>query len=237
MAKMNKIIFVLAILVILLIGCSEEGTYEREKTETSGPNVNEYDQADGEVDDIAKKAYNDMSEELNDLISKSDNIGSMQYAYDKFVLKGENIFIEFYVKGGKIKQVHSLRSGEYVDGTRYDTVYIDVSVKIVEAYCEDEEKCGYTDQISVNYDDFIIDTPLDLLNSIEYGEIVGSEIFDNKNCILVDSADGKRIWIWDYNGIPIKYAVYNSDDEVIEKVEYLSMVVNQLKDRDVVKQS
>ena len=64
-----------------------------------------------------------------------------------------------------MKQEVELIRGEYAAGTKYDTVYFDLAKKTVEAYCEDD--CDNTEMIDVNYEDFIVETPFDVIDNLK----------------------------------------------------------------------
>ena len=228
---MKRVLLIL-FLCVILIGCSSE-TYERDKPDLNEPGVNEYDQEGKDIDETGNKVYPEFSSELKELFAKAEKVESMQFNYDKFELKGEGDFISFFVKGDDIKQVYPIRSGEYKPGEMFDTVYISGGKILI--YCEDSERCENPGELITINKEFIIETPLTVLDSIKSAEIVGSSIFDDKECTIVVDQDGRKIWVWNYRGLPIKYEIYDSDDEVIEKVTFKDLIVNQLKDKDVLR--
>ena len=51
--------------------------------------------------------------------------------------------------------------------------------------------------------------------------------------MINNKGNKQKIWIWDYRGLPLRYDIYDSNDELIERVEFKSLAVNHLKDSDV----
>lgn len=244
--KMHKSILIVALILgVLLIGCKvAEEPVEEGVEAVSGPEVEIYEQI-SEKEPAPKKAEPELpplSQELLDLIAKAEGIGSIEYSYGEYKPGEAGIFMHVYVREDKIKQVFSIRGGTYTPGTMYDSVYLDLAEKTVKAYCEDIEDCEDTDAlIPVNYNDFIVETPLSLLRTIKYGEIKGSAMFGNREAIIIEfineQGNKQRVWLWNYWGVPIKYEIYSADGERIKKVEYKGMIVNQLKSSDFVHKS
>ena len=58
-----------------------------------------------------------MNKELKEIIDQGLAVESLEYFYSS-----GNDNMRVYVRGNKIKQVFSLRSGTYSPGTRYDTI-------------------------------------------------------------------------------------------------------------------
>jgi len=221
MAKKILILF----LCLLLIGCAAEQPVTEQEKKTTTPSV--------EVEEVEETP--EMSQELMNLIAKSDKVESMDYSFSKVVESEPAIYMHVYVKGNKMKQEFPKESG--VVQRKYTVVYLDISEKTAYAYCKEEWCDNKEASVPVSYGDFIKETPLSLLKSIDYAEIVGSEYYDKNEATIIqltnDQGNIEKIWVWEYRGIPLKYEVYDSAGEVIEKVEYKGMVVNQLKDSDV----
>lgn len=238
--KMRKIIVFLIFLMIigLTIGCQKEESAEKKSVYEGGVASVDTSDTESQTENI-KPAKQEMSKELKDLIAKADSVTSLQYDYSSFVQGGVDVFIKFYIYGDKMKQVYPIKAGAHRPDERFDTVYLDLSKKTAKAYCEDADHCeDITVLFSVDYNDYLVQTPLDMLNSIDYAEIVGSDMYDKKETKIVEFNNKKgntqKVWIWDYKGLPLKSEEYDQDDELIERVEYKDLIFNQLKERDVV---
>ena len=224
----KKILFMVLIIGLLLTGCkgpSDDVIPAPSKTSETGPSdVKVYEQPESTVEQAepakAEEAVREMSKEILDIIAKSEKVTSMDYSFSKYIQESVSKYAHVYVKGDKMKQEHALRSGTYEPGTRYDNVYIDLSAKTAVGYCEDVDSCDDpNEQISVNFNEFVVETPLDVLDSIKSAEKVESAMYDNKEVIIIqDTHNGKirKIWLWTYRGLPLRYELY---DAVGEKAE------------------
>ena len=240
----SKIILISVILMIVLVGCkqSEElGEFERQREEIIGPeSVSEYEERAPSVPEegeggeaVIIEAAPVLGERLAAIVDKSDRVDSMEYSYATSLYNSH-----FYVMGDKIKQVFTTKqkSTEYVS---YDTVYSDASAKTIIAYCEGDE-C-HDDEldiaVAVDYDDFVTETPLDVVNSMTYGSVKETQMLENKECAIVEREldDGtlERMWVWTYAGIPLKREFYDDDDVRINRISYLGLNINDLTESDV----
>jgi len=244
---MNKISLILIIICFLLIGCkaSEEliNGETAEERESTGPKIEIYEQLNKVTDKMVKKAESElleMSRELLEIIAKADNVESMEYSYSRYIPNQAGYFMHVYVRGNKIKQVHPMDMGTYTPGDiKYDTVYLDIAKKTAEVYCEDPEYCEDTDAlIDVDYEDFVTETPLSLLRSIKYAEIKNSVIFDKKEATIIEfnnkEGNEQNVWLWNHWGVPLKYEIYDSSGNIIEKVAYRGLVVNRLENKNFI---
>ena len=230
---MKRLLILFLILSILLVGCAkvDKSVEENEVGSPTGPSsVKEESKG---VDEISKPKIT-ISKELKDLIDKADSVKSLIYTYSH-----ANQGMKVYVKDNKMKQVFVIRSGTYAAGTRYDTVYLDLDKKTVVAYCEEPDDCDEEEintQISVDYDDFITETPFDVLESVKYGEITGTYRIDGKDTAIVETEENgytKKVWIWTYKGIPVKYEIWDNSER-IKRVDYENMIVNDVSNSDLV---
>ncbi|MBW2966569.1 hypothetical protein KY342_05685 [Candidatus Woesearchaeota archaeon] len=230
----KEILILLLILCIVLTSCKPVEEVVEEKTiEKTGPT--EVKEESKEVRKIVRPQPI-LSKELTDLIDKTNAVDSLQYFYHS-----GNDYMNVYVnKEGKMKQVFALRSGIYEPGTRYDTVYLDLNKKTAIAYCENPDDCDEEEQekeMDVDYDDFITETPFDVLESIESGEI-GQEIrIDGKDVVVVETKTNegydKKIFLWTYKGIPLKYEIWDGDEK-IKRVDYEKLIANAVSYSDLV---
>lgn len=242
MAKIRTL-FVIFILGLLLIACKPaEEPAETDDTTAPGPDIEIYEQVQNKADETpAKETMPEMSDKLQKLLAKADDVQSLEYSYSEFVLGKAEYYAHVYVYGNKAKhELPTSYSKDYAPGTKYDVAYFDLAAKTVAAYCEDPEDCDDTETpISAEYDAFVTETPFSILDSIEYAEIVGSEMWDKKECTTIEltNAQGKKqiIWLWEYRGLPVRYEIHDSDDNKLKEVEFKSLIANGLKESDVTK--
>lgn len=248
----KKIItFVLVLSMILLaVGCQSQNgatttqTSTVTQTSTSGQAGPEdvkvtQQQISNEQPSPAAEPEVQMSSDIINVLNKADSVTSVKYSLSKYVPGGDNEFATIYVKGNKMKYVISLKSGVYPADTRYDTVYINLSERQAVGYCEDTttERCEDPNKaVSVDLNKLFIETPFDVLSSLKTAVKESSEMFDSKEAMIVkDDLNGntRRVWIWTYKGIPVKYELTNKDDAKVRTVEFKSLVVNGVKDSEL----
>ena len=230
--KKNILILIL-VLCFILTSCTvpEQPVDEKEGAATGPSSVKEESKG---ADEVTRPKVT-ISKELKELIDKANSVESLKYAYSS-----GNDYVVVYVRGNKMKQVFSLAGGTYEPGTRYDTVYLDTSKKTAAAYCEDIDDCDEDEidkPLSVNYNDFITETPLDVINSITNGEIKEGTFIDKKETVIIETETNigydKKIWIWTYTSIPIRYELWK-DNEKIKRVDYVNLIVNSVSYSDLV---
>lgn len=245
-----KKIFALLILSLLLIGCAKESAEPivvDRPTETGPEDVKVVEQPAMEDEEtaepaMAEEAVMQMSPKISEIIKKSDKVKSMEYSLSKYIGDEQSKFAHVYSKGEKMTQEFSITSGTYEKGTLYTRVYLDTNGKTAEAYCEETDgSCEEPNTpISVNYNDFVTETPLDVIDSVKSAEEVSSALYDNKEAIIIqDKHNGKfrKIWLWEYRGLPLRYELYDSlDQKAIVRVEYEGMVINGVKDDELAHQ-
>ncbi len=232
---MKNILIVIAVLSLVLSGCAgqEEGM-DIDASIDQPPEVKEKDEGTADVPDYDGGSESKLSEDIQKLVDKSEKVDSMEYGY-----QDKNYFTRVYFKGDKMKQDSFPMPDNYKADERYDTAYIDLSENTVEVYCEEKSKCDIEKpDIEVSYSSFVTETPFDVLEDIKgSAKISGTVMFDKKESNIVEYEDdsGKtvKVWVWDYRGIPLKYEIWK-DDEKIKRVEFRNMVINQVKDEDVV---
>ncbi len=167
------------------------------------------------------------------LLEKTKTIKSIQYLY---VTSKETAMNDFYVKGNNMKI--KLMEPFIINATdMYDVVYIDLIEKKAKAYCEIDEECFRIKGkvYDVSFSSYYRETPLDWAKKLEKARNVvkiGSEMIENKRAIHysleLENASGE-VWIWEYNGLPLKIILNN------HTYEFRNLAVNTLQDSDVVR--
>lgn len=168
-----------------------------------------------------------LSEELQAIVTNQQKIKS--YRYTPW---GSKVADRIYVKDDKMR--YDLNNDKRRDyNNQYDSVYFDLTEKkawlaCIEIDCEERYKTEET-----TYDDFIMETPLDLIEGVTYkGDILQTEYCDTSkpcNKAEVTFADGKTgfVWLDNFYGFPYKI---EKDGKL---TEFVTVAVNAVKDEDV----
>jgi len=146
---------------------------------------------------------------------------------------------EYWIKDNLVKI--NLASTRRHDDKGYDIAYLDLGAQTATGYCTTAGSCNQEDTVLLPnniYTELYPVTPKDKLDEIDNGALTGSkEIIDGKECaiIMYENADGKteKAWIWEYNGLPLRYSLLNSNEEVVKTVEWRQLVISTLKEVDV----
>jgi len=228
----KEIIVLFLILCVILTSCKpaeKEEVAEKETVEKTGPSdVKEESQG---MEEIPVRAS--MSAELKELIEKANTVESLEYFYQS--KEGGNM--DVYVKGTKMKQEFDphLIANQY-----YDTFYIDLSKKTVEGYCETDNDfyCEETtSSITENFNDYITETPFDILKLIKSGDVTPGTMVDGRETVIFEVKTEEdydmKIWLWTYKGIPVRYEVWDGDEK-IRWVDYKNLAINTVKSSDLV---
>jgi len=227
-------ILLLIICLIFLAGCTKELAEDKLQISIGvqkEPGVKEISKGVEEIQ-VPENAV-EIDEELAELIEKSKSLQSLEYSYSD----GDNFFYA-YTKGDKMKIKFSSFPSLYDPRTVWNVVYIDKEKKTAEAYCEDKEECEDIDiPRKVDYEDFIVETPFDVIDSIKQGELKKGTIVDNRETKIVEipTQEGyvKIVWLWIYNGLPLKYEVWQGSNK-IKRVDYKISKIDNVKDSDLV---
>lgn len=230
---MKKILFAIIVLGIFIVsGCkAPEEEPEVTVTPTKEPTVREVSTGKEAVPVKGPE----LTQELKNLFAKADKVENLEYFY-KEAEKGA----QYYVLDKNMKIVFPMKRQIARTDMHYDSVYIDLDKKTAVGYCEVDEDCPLAEKNQpreLDINDFYLETPFDVLESIIYGEKESEETISGKRAIIVrfSLANGniKRIWIWDYWGVPIRYTIEDSDGNVIRRVDYESLSANRVKMSDV----
>lgn len=141
---------------------------------------------------------------------------------DRYFIKGSNIKIQLY-------SVNLYDRDNY-----FDTVYLNMETKTAFGYCEGvtSGRCPNPDrEFKLNYDEFIIKTPLDWLADLTYAEWVGAEQFDERLAQMVEykriGGNTVRVWLDSFSGIPVQVVVYGDDlEDIRERYGFRDLTVS-----------
>jgi hypothetical protein len=147
---------------------------------------------------------------------------------DQYFVRGDNIKVKLY-------DVNLYNKENY-----FDTVYLNTRAKTGSAFCEHDShvKCKDKDrEFVVQYEDFVIKTPLEWLESMHNARWVGTETFDDRNTQVVEydeNGSTVRVWIDAFYGVPLKVIVYHGDIEnAIAKYGFRDMTINTVTSSDM----
>jgi hypothetical protein len=227
---MKKIILTLMlILCIILAGCrsGEDDVVAGRKTTTGPSGIDEESKGAGTIP--ARQAQ--LTGELKELVDKGLAVESLQYSY-----QSAHDYAVIYIRGNKIKAIFDEWK---MEGLYYTTVYLDIKEKTAMAYCEESRYCDeeIVAEKEVTYGAYILETPYDVLRSIRGGEIKEGTMIEGKETVIIETqteeGHDKRIWIWTYKPIPVRYEVWD-DNERIKLVNFKNLAANTVSGSDLV---
>ena len=177
-----------------------------------------------------------MTAKAVELLEKHEKIESYYYYLDSGTSQGK----EIWVKGDLIKTKRA--SSSYTPAERVDAVFIDRSKQTTTGYCylaETDSDClderrGKT--FDLNFKEENIVTPLDLIKSIKYAEIISEEMLEGRTLKLIQTDDNKKFWLDSFSGIVMKYQKIKPlevGEEVLEEHTYTEVAINTLTTDDV----
>lgn len=219
----NKIVF-LGLVVLFIIGCAQEQAIQEKKpaviTEDKSSSIGEKE------DTVPQETEDPIEEEVKDLLEEGKDVKSISYNY-----KGpetNNFYYEFYVKGDKVKYLpeRELKSLDREDS--YNSIYLDKAESTAEAYCDARQCVHKGKKADLRYVEYDISTPFDWLDKITSAEKVSEELIGSRKTWKINANDNIELWIDTFYGVPLQ-VVQNSN-----KYEFSKMVLNNLKDSDVV---
>ncbi len=129
--------------------------------------------------------------------------------------------------------------------TRYDTVYVNLASRTVQAYCLNKNTayCPVPgEQRTAKFSDFDIVYPLDWLDEVPSTAFIKeSKMFENRDVkVLRYEKDGLyvELFIDPFNGVPLRRAYFTAENYEARTlqggVEYQDIAYNLVKDTDVV---
>ncbi|MBT5021346.1 hypothetical protein HOK51_00960 [Candidatus Woesearchaeota archaeon] len=177
-----------------------------------------------------------LSSDMNNLLEKHTKIKSYHYFKDSGTSKG----YEVWVKGNKLKK--RLSPDSYLPANRVDVVFIDRDKKTAYGYCYDtaaetdciDERMGKAFKLSFTKEN--VETPLDILDSINYIEEIGEDMFQDRNTVIVQTDDNFKYWFDTYYGLIMKQQKLEETDdgfEVIEEHTFTDVYFNGLNSKEV----
>ena len=241
---MKKIILFLIVAVFLISGCAKEAVVEEEEDEVKFPTVSEQDIDEEEeelnivdVEAVKKAVASELSEDVKELLKKADSVNSLEYSYQNSIEDGKAYYSHVYIVGDKMKQEVNFKKSSYAAGTKYDTIYVNLKEKTIEGYCEDEDCDDRNALIPVEYSDFIMETPFDVIDNLK-GNKIGTEVYEGRESIVVEYEEDDmrtKTLVWEYKGLPLKYIEYKNNKKY-RTVIFDHLIYNQVSDEQVAHQ-
>lgn len=175
------------------------------------------------------------SKQLHELLTKADKIvKSYEFTYAP---PPDNLARDRYsIKGNKMR-VRKIYRPTVVKPTEYfDTIYLDTEQRTALAFCEERgTPCLKGKQNHpVNYEEYVVKTPMDWVQEIENGEVKGPHyLFERQTYQVTYEKEGKQYFFWidAHYGLVVRVVIDDSKEKV--RYDYFDLVVNQLKDSDV----
>ncbi|MBI4142039.1 DUF2092 domain-containing protein [Candidatus Woesearchaeota archaeon] len=179
-----------------------------------------------------------LSPELRDLLQKADNeVKSFSYLYSE---TGNLGFDTHYLKGTKIK-IALFEKNDYNVEDYFNIVYLDTAEKTAYGTCENRKRCltkiaDNTKRVyQLYYEDFRTKTPYEWIKEVEYAEITGYEMINNKAVTKIEyeqNEEKTEMWVDNRYGLPHKIRItYDGEEKVYS---FKNLLVNTVKDGDIV---
>lgn len=250
---MKKIIaFLMIISLFLVIGCSSDNSSES----ISEPVLDNVEVMENDVEDTKTPSVVEPEEVVDETISvdptvskladKAASVKSIYYEYNEFKAGSTGYFAYVWLKDDLMKQEFPKRSGVYSANEKFDTAYIDLANKDAIAFCEKASNCETDElgqEVSVSYNQFIVETPFDVLEDAKAGKVVRNEMKENRDTKVVEIDMGentvKTIWIETYKGLPIYYEIVKEKSggslEKLRSVTFANLNYNAVSESEVSK--
>ncbi|MBW2971156.1 hypothetical protein KY320_03275 [Candidatus Woesearchaeota archaeon] len=226
----KKILFGILFVSLFVIGCTVEQPEPVVPEKESEPVVVDQEPEVTEVQPEPEPPQLEMSEELLGILAKNDRVQRLEYTF-----KDSDGTYKAYIDGNRQKILYAKiqRQGDF----EYNSIYLDAGKRTAYLACITEEDCEYLRAIEVDYGDFEITTPLQVVNAMEYGEITERPQLDNKNTVVVSytnpQGNAERMWLWDYWGVPLQREITSGGKKSM--IVYGSLVVNGAVDVELPK--
>lgn len=217
-------IFMLAVLLVFAAGCSENAPEPENNLQGGNSEPEEAAEEESAEQEVPAPIETQLSQEITDILAKSEGISSFEYIYQQ---SDTAIYTaNHYVLGDKMRIEY--RSRQDYEGFMYYDIYIDKAEETAYLVCGDKTQCKGIKGKEVDFDEFNMETPIEVIPYIDNGEEIGVANVDGKATIIVNyyNKDGnsEKIWLWTYRGMPLKREITKGDTTLT--IFYQSMVVN-----------
>ncbi|MBI4140976.1 DUF2092 domain-containing protein [Candidatus Woesearchaeota archaeon] len=180
-----------------------------------------------------------LSPELRDLLQKADNeVKSMTYLYAES--PGNIGFDTHFIKGTKIK-IAIFEKNDYAVDDYFNIVYLDTTDQTAHGTCENRKRCltkivDNTKRVyDLNYNDYRTKTPYEWIKDVEYAEITGYEMINNKAVTKIEFEQNEiktEMWVDNRYGLPHRIIITDNGEETT--YSFKNLLVNTVKDTDVI---
>jgi len=223
---------------------SEEPEFEVEEVEIIGPEIEEVEVV--EIESVEDLEYD---EAVADLMAKSEDTDNYKYFFQSSIRNKYGSYesgpsYEVYIKGEKVKKIYP-REIKLKEDVYYNEVYLDLDKEEAVGICtESGMNCKpiWDKAFELDYPtEKLLMTPWKLIQNIDpETEEVGSEVFDNRNLLILeyDNAKGEKekLSVDKYSGLPLKRVVYTYEDDekiILESYTFTMLAVGGVKNVDI----
>lgn len=221
---MIRKIFVLSLVLLLVVGCSQEVAVEPKKEPAEiQPDPETKEEADLQ-EELPEEEVLETDPKIQELLTKGAQVKSIYYKYKG--PKTDNKYYDFYVKGDIARYVPDYNTNFDLE-TFYNAVYLDYAKKTAESYCDDRRCKPKGKRNDLDFGEANMFTPYDWLTQIKYAEKAGEEIIGKRNTWKLSTNDGKIVWIDTFYGVPQQVS---KDGNLYE---FTQMTFNNVKDEDI----
>ena len=218
-----KILFGVLVMLFLVVGCVPKPAETQNQNEQTAPPAEQ----PAAPEQPAPKP--ELSQDIKDILAKTSKVKSFSYIYS------ENLAgtASYYVMGDKLKISYGPK--QIYNSFNYYDIYIDRLDKKEYLVCNKDSECKGKLGTNITYGTFGKETPLDIANKIDNGQITERTQIDNKNTAIVfytnSNGEEERVWLWDFYGLPLKREIQRNGKTLT--ILYDKLDVNLVEAPDV----
>ena len=221
--KLNSLILCVFLISLLVASCNQN-TQTSPQTQTSPTTIPQ--KSGQQTSTVNEMQSSPISSDVKDLLARhNEKVKNIYYKY-----KGpqtDDNFYDFYIKGDRIKYFPYRELKGLDRNDSYNSVYIDVTAKTAQKYCDDRTCLYKGKKGDLNYKNSYILTMFDWLNGVTQAQKVGEEVIDDRSVWKIETNRG-TLWIDTFYGIPLKI------QSGITTFRFQQIAVNSVQDSDVV---
>ena len=223
---MIKKIFLSLIVLLFIIGCTQEPVQEKGPTMVTGAVVGSDVLEEDKGAEEEEEAIDEDTVAIRELLAEGKSVKSISYKY-KGPETGANYY-DFYVKGDKVRYIPDRGIKSMDEKNSYNAIYLDKAESTAEAYCDDRQ-CRYKGKkADLRFVEYDMLTPFDWLDKITTAKKVGEELLGARKTWKLEANDNIILWVDTFSyGVPLQ--IMHNDN----KYEFTKMTFNSVKDSDV----
>jgi len=184
-------------------------------------------QADIPQDDEQEAAEMKMSPMLEELTEKSSKVKDYGFHYSPMDDPKGPVY---FIKGDDMK-ITLLDLEKVEDDVYVDTVYLNMTDRTAVGYCENWKLTTCDDPnepVELDFYLYEIKTPIDWVKSLDNGEFISSETFEQRKVRVVEYMSGENkglMWIDDHYGLAWQVELWDGET-LLERHTYSDMSFN-----------